>query len=142
MLGGELQRVDDADHLVEVAAGGHRVDKDHLDLLVRSDHEHVSHRLVVGSGPPFARTLERRREHAPRLRDAEVGIANHRVVRRVALRLVDVVGPLRVIGDRVHAQADDLHVALVELGLDPGHVAKFSRAHRCEILRVREQDRP
>src|SRR5438552_8600587 len=48
VLGRELQRVDDAQHLVEVAAGGHRVDQDQLALLVRPDHEHVVHGLVVG----------------------------------------------------------------------------------------------
>src|SRR6266481_7736492 len=48
VLGGELQRVDDAQHLVEVAAGGHRINEDELDLLVRADDEHVAHSLVVG----------------------------------------------------------------------------------------------
>src|SRR5262249_29990130 len=47
VLGGQLQRVDDAQHLVEVAPGGHRIDQDQLDLLVRPDHEYVAHRLVV-----------------------------------------------------------------------------------------------
>src|SRR3954451_10087216 len=37
MLGGELKRVDDAQHLVEVAARGHRIDQDELDLLIRPD---------------------------------------------------------------------------------------------------------
>jgi len=44
--------------------------------------------------------------------------------------------------DRVHAQADDFDVPLVELGLDPGHVAELRGADRGEILRMRKQDGP
>ena len=47
----QLQRVDDAQHLVEVAAGRHRIDEDQLDLLVRADHEDVAHGLVVRRRP-------------------------------------------------------------------------------------------
>src|SRR5215475_2251409 len=43
----ELQRVDDAQDLVEVAAGSHRVDENELDLLVRANHEHVPDGLVI-----------------------------------------------------------------------------------------------
>ena len=50
---GELQRVDHPQHLVEVPAGGHRVDDDQLDLLVGSDDEDVADRLVVRGGPSF-----------------------------------------------------------------------------------------
>ena len=34
VLGGELERVDHAQHLVEIAASGHRINEDQLDLLV------------------------------------------------------------------------------------------------------------
>ena len=44
--------------------------------------------------------------------------------------------------DRVDADADDLDAALVELGLDPGHVAELGGADRGEVLGVREQHRP
>ena len=42
----------------------------------------------------------------------------------------------------IDREPDDLHAALVELGLDPGHVAELGRADRREVLRVREQHRP
>src|SRR3954451_5481106 len=42
VLGGELERVDDAQDLVEVAAGRHRIDEDQLDLLVGPDDEDVA----------------------------------------------------------------------------------------------------
>ena len=76
------------------------------------------------------------------LRDRQVGVADHRVVRRVPLRLLDVVRPPLVVLDRIDAQADDLRVALVELGLEPGHVAQLGRADRREVLGVREQHAP
>jgi hypothetical protein len=47
-----------------------------------------------------------------------------------------------VVLDRVDADAQDLHAALVELGLDPGHVAELGGAHRGEVLGMREQHRP
>ena len=68
--------------------------------------------------------------------DLEVGVADDRVVRGLALRLGDVLRPALVIARRVHRQADDLHVALVELGLEPRHVAQLGRAHGGEVLRM------
>ena len=53
VLGGQLQGVDHPQDLVEVAAGGHRVDQDQLDLLVRADDEDVADGLVVGRGADF-----------------------------------------------------------------------------------------
>ena len=44
--------------------------------------------------------------------------------------------------ERVDRQAEDLHVALVELGLDLRHVAELGGAHRREVLGVREQHAP
>ena len=43
---------------------------------------------------------------------------------------------------RVDRQADDLHVALVELGLELGDVAELGGADRREVLRVGEQHAP
>src|SRR5262249_18054724 len=40
------------------------------------------------------------------------------------------------------AQADDLDVALLELGQQAGHVAELGGAHRREVLRMREQHAP
>src|SRR4029079_3519642 len=60
----------------------------------------------------------------------------------MTLRLLDVLGPLVVIADGIHAQSDDLGVALVELGLQSGHVAELGRTDWGEILRMRAQDGP
>jgi hypothetical protein len=64
--------------LIELAAGGHWVDEDELDLAVRADDEHVSYRLVVGRGP---------------LRRIAGGSG--------ALRFLDVVGPALLLVDWV-----------------------------------------
>jgi len=47
VLGGELQRIDHPQHLVEIAPGGHRIDQDQLDLLIRANDKNVAHGLVV-----------------------------------------------------------------------------------------------
>jgi hypothetical protein len=138
----QLQGVDHAQHLVEVPAGRHRIDEDQLDLLVRADDEDVPHGLVVGRRPLRRVTGGLGREHPVELGDVEVRVADDRVVGRMPLRLLDVPRPLLVVVDRVDGQSDDLDVALVEVRLDLRHVAELGRAHRREVARVREQDRP
>src|SRR5690606_8727976 len=50
--------------------------------------------------------------------------------------------PAPVIVHGVHAEPEDLDVALVELRLQACHLAELRRAHRGEVLRMREQDAP
>jgi hypothetical protein len=47
-----------------------------------------------------------------------------------------------VVLERVDGQADDLHVAAVEVRLDARHVAELGRADRREIARMGEQHGP
>src|SRR5262249_17486931 len=75
-------------------------------------------------------------KHAVKLRHLEVGVGDYRVIGGEALRLLDVVGPAVMAGKRVDGQSDDLDAALVELGLDLGHIAELGGAHWREILRV------
>ena len=49
VFGGELERVDDPQHFIEIAAGRHRIDQDRFQFLVRSDDIDIAHRLIVGS---------------------------------------------------------------------------------------------
>src|SRR4029079_19268078 len=56
MLRGELHRIDHAENLIEIAPGGHGIDQDQLDLLVRANDEDVTNRLIVGWRPPLGRT--------------------------------------------------------------------------------------
>src|SRR6516162_8283244 len=91
--GGELEGVDDPQHLVEVAAGGHRVDQDQLDLLVRADDEHVADGLVVGGGAGLGVAGGGGRQHVIQLGDVEVIVGDDRVVGGGALGLGDVGGP-------------------------------------------------
>src|SRR6266849_3802211 len=142
VLGGELNGIKHAQHLVEVSPGGHRVHQGELDLLVRPDNEHRAHRGVVRRSARLRIPGDRRRKHVVQLRNLEVRVADHRVVGRGTLRLLDVLRPLLVVLHRVHAQADDLRVALVEFGFDARHVAELGRAHRGEVLGVGEENHP
>src|ERR1700692_4463909 len=47
VLGGELQGVNDAQHLVEVSPGGHGIDQDQFDLLVRANDKDVAYGLII-----------------------------------------------------------------------------------------------
>src|SRR5262249_46371378 len=78
----------------------------------------------------------------PRLRDREIGVADHRIIRREALRLLDVRRPPCMVVDGIDAQADDFDATLIELGFDPRHVTEFRRTDRCKVLWMREQHRP
>ena len=142
VLGRELQRIDDPQHLVEVAAGRHGIDHDQLDELVRPDDEDVAHRLEVRQWPAGRSAGHLRRQHAVELGDLELGVADQRIVGREALGLLDVTQPAGVALHRIDRQAGDLHAAPVELRLDLGQVAQLGRADRREILGMREQDGP
>src|SRR2546427_6533101 len=58
------------------------------------------------------------------------------------LRPLDGGGPGVVRVDGIDRTADRLHAPLVELRLEPGHVAELSRADRREVTRVREENGP
>src|SRR5262249_61071709 len=91
VLGGKLQRVDNPQYLVEVAARGHRIDENELDLLVRADDEHVAHRLVVGGRTALRSARRGGWQHAVEFGDFQVGVAHHRIVGGEADDVFDVV---------------------------------------------------
>src|SRR5215831_340799 len=66
-------------------------------------------------------------KHAVELRHVEVGIGDHWVIGGEALRLLDVLGPAVMVGERIDGQTDNLDATLVELGLDIGHIAELAR---------------
>src|SRR2546428_2040823 len=140
MPGGQLAGIEEAQHLVEVAAGAHRIHDHRLDLLVGPDDEHGAHRGVVHGGAFAAGRIGV--GHVVELRDGEIGVADQRVVDGGPLRLLDVLDPGLVIAHGIDAESDDLGVPLVELGLETGHVAELSGANGREVLRMREEDCP
>ncbi len=103
MLGRELHRIEDAQHLIEVAPAGHRVDEHQLDLLVRTDHENRAHGGIVRRGAPRRGFSGFCRQHAVELGDLQLRVADHRIVHLVALCLFDIHRPLAVAARRVHA---------------------------------------
>jgi hypothetical protein len=80
-------------------------------------------------------------DHVVELGHDQVAVADDRIVRGRALRLLDVLGPPLVVVHGVDAEAEDLGVPLLELRLQLGHVAELGRADRREVLGVREEDR-
>ena len=54
MPGGELDRIEDADNLVEVTAGGHRIGEGQLNALVRPNDEDGADRCVLRGRAAFA----------------------------------------------------------------------------------------
>src|SRR5260370_40490631 len=142
MLGGHLQRIDRAQDFLEIAARGHGVDHDKLYLLVRPDDEDVADGLVVGRGARGGIARGRGRQHVVQLRYLEIGVADHRIIRRRTLRLLDVFRPFRVLVDGIDAKPHQLDAALVEFRLQLRERAELGGADRREILRVREQKRP
>src|SRR5262249_32902881 len=142
MFRGQLERVDYAQHFIEIAPGGHRVNDDQLDLLVGPDDENVAHGQIVHRRALGRITRSTGGKHPIELGDSQIGVSYEWIVRREALGLFDVGRPFRVRVHRVDAKTDNLGVAFVELRLESGHVPQFGGAHRGEILRVREQYAP
>jgi hypothetical protein len=101
VLGRELHRVDDPQYLLEVPPGGHGIDQDELDQLVRPDDEDVSHRRVVGRRPTLRAARRVGRQHAVELGDLEVGIGEDREVGRGPLRLGDIGRPPGMVVGRI-----------------------------------------
>ena len=81
-------------------------------------------------------------DHVVEVGDLAIGVGDEREVQFRALRLLDVVGPALVVAELVDREAEDLDVALVELRLQFRDLAELGRAHRGEVLRVREQHAP
>src|SRR5581483_4620655 len=142
LLRRQLQRVDDAEDLVEVPARRHRIREHQLDRLVRPDHEDVPDGLVVRGRATVRVAARLGRQHAVANRDCEVVVADDRERGPMPLRRLDVVGPPLVVGDPVDGEADDLHAAAGKLLLGRREVAELGRADRREVLGVREERRP
>src|SRR5882724_532776 len=101
MLRGELKRIDHAQDFIEIPASCHWIDKYELDLLVWSDDVNITHSRVIGWFARFGIALGIGRKHPIEFCDVEIGIPDDRVIWRVTLSLLDVLGPSFVIARRV-----------------------------------------
>ena len=140
--GRQLHRIKHAQDFGEVAARRHRIREHQLDLFVRSDDKHRANRVVGRRGTPFGGVTRIGRQHAEQLGHLEVGVPNHREVHLVALCLLDVLGPLLVLVDGVHAETENFAAAPGEFRLEARHRSEFGRADRCEVFRVGKENRP
>src|SRR5205823_5915861 len=91
MLRRQLHRVEDPQHLVEIAPGRHRIGQHRLDLFVRPDNEDRPYRRIVRRRSAGGCVARFGRQHVVELRDFELGIADQRVSDAVTLRLLDVL---------------------------------------------------
>src|SRR5205809_453274 len=83
------------------------------DLLVGPDDVDIANSEVIRSRSSRCGAGGFGGQHVIKLRHIEVGIADHRIIRRSALSFFNVFGPLLVILHRIDAQSDDLDVSLV-----------------------------
>ena len=133
MIVGQLQAVDQAQHLVEIASGAGRVDDRGADLLVRVDDiDRPDGELRVGV----------RVDHVVERRHFPLGIGDDRELNAGILGLFDILDPALVVLDAVDRYDQRLGAALGEFILQPGRIAELGRANRCEIGRVGEEDNP
>src|SRR3981081_2675022 len=133
---GELHGVEDAEDLVEVAAGGHGIAELQLDLLVGADDEDGADGGVGGRGAAFAAAGLGGRGPGVGPGDLDVDIADHGVVDGVAGDVLNVDGPPCVVLDGIDREADDLGSALGELAFEAGHGAEFGGADGGGVLGV------
>jgi hypothetical protein len=135
-----LERVDDAQDLGRVAAGGGRVGEDGADGLLGVDDEDgadgegdalfvdVCGVLVV--------------EHVVGVGDLALLVGDDGELDGAAGDLGDVLDPALVGADGVGREADELDAALGELGLELGDFAELGGADGRVVLGVREEDDP
>jgi len=142
VLCGELHGVQNAEDLVEVAAGGHGVGDLQLDALVGADDEDRADGSVEGGRAAFGGFAGVGGEHVVELCDLQLGVADHGEVDLVAAYVFDVLGPLAVVVDGVDAETDHLGAALGELAFEAGHGAELGGAYGGEIFGVGEEDSP
>ena len=135
---GELAAIEQAQYLVEVATGAHRVGEHGLDAFVRADYEDRTHGGVVHRCAPFGGVAGVLGEHVEELRNFQFGVADQRVGNGVALGFLDVLHPLGMVGHGIDRQAQDLAVARRKVAREASHVAEFRGAHGGEILGVGE----
>src|SRR5437867_1596002 len=136
VLRGQLQRVNHSQHLIKVPARCHRVGAHELDLFIWPDDVNVAHGGVIARLARFGIACGIGREHPVLLGNLEISVADDWVVRRVPLCFFDVLRPALMIAGRIDRQSHDLHVSAVELWLNFGHIAEFSRADGGEVLGV------
>ena len=127
MVVGELQRIDDPQDFIKVAAGAGGIGDLQTQLLGWVDHEHRAHREVV----------ERLRvNHPVEIAHGFVLIREDRVINDRALGFVDIANPALVALSRVNAQGNGFDVALIPFGSQLGDGTELRGANRGVISGV------
>src|SRR4029453_15002005 len=129
-------------YLVEIAAGRHGISEHQLDLLIRSNNEHRADCGIVCRSSPLGGSTSAGVNHVVEFGDLEVKVTDNRIVHRMALGFLDILGPFLVIGHGINAQTDHFKFAFRELRFETRHIAELSCANRGEILWMRKQNGP
>ncbi|KAL2285203.1 hypothetical protein FJTKL_08420 [Diaporthe vaccinii] len=144
-----LERVDDAQDLGAVTAGRGGVRQDGADSLLGVDEEDGANgegnALLIDVGSVLIvkpKTRGRVDSHVIKVGDLPLLVGNNGEVEGVAADLLDVGSPALVRIDGIGAQAQQLDAALLELGLEAGHLAQLGGADRGVVLGVGEEDNP
>ncbi|QTK78653.1 hypothetical protein AT6N2_C0807 [Agrobacterium tumefaciens] len=142
VFGRQLDGIDRAKNFLEVPPCGHWVGEDQLDLLVGTHDEDGAHGGVIRRRSAFGTVASARRQHIIELCDLQILVADQRIVDIEACCRADIVFPFLMALDRINRDANDLDATLLKFRLQSAHRAKFRRANRREILRMRKQHRP
>ena len=129
-------------HLVEVAAGRHRIDQHRLDQLVGADQVDRADGLVGRRGAALRACAGVGREHVVELGDVEIVVGDDRILTVAIADAVDVLQPATWSSTGSTDRPMTLALRLLELGLELGEIAEFGGAHRREVLGVGEQHAP
>src|SRR5207237_130173 len=128
VLCSQLQRVNHPQHFIEIPTGRHWVHKYQLDLLVWPDDIDIAYGGVIGCLTRFGVACGVGWQHAVELCDIEIGICDDRVIWRITLGLLNILGPSLVIARGLDRYSDDLYISAIELWLYFRHVSEFGCA--------------
>lgn len=137
MLDGELERVDDAENLIEVTAGRCRVGDDSLHTLVGTNEVDGTD----GEGHASSRDVGLV-NHAILEGNCVVLISNDGVPNLGLIDLFDVLDPSTVALRRVNREGCDDDATALPLALETSNNTKLGGANRGEVTRVGEEDCP
>ena len=139
---GELHRIQQPKHFIEISPAAHRVKQHGTNFLIRANDIDSADGGIVGCGSALGTARFVGGQHIVELGDLEVAVAHHGIVNLISAHLLDIGEPIAIILTAVDRQAENLGVALGKFLAEPGHVTKLGRANRSESLGMRKEDCP
>ena len=113
--GTELHGIENSQDLIEVTSRGHGVTHGELDPFIRPDNKYRSDRGIGHGGPVGHIYIFIGREHAVEQRDRQIRVRDDGKIDFGALCFFYIVGPARMVVQRIDTKPNDFAIALVEL---------------------------